>query len=91
MATAIEEIKTALKTKGKVVIGTARTIKNLKLGRLEKVFLTSNCPKSVKEDIKYYAKLSNAKVVQLKQPNDELGIICRKPFAISVLSITKGA
>jgi large subunit ribosomal protein L30e len=91
MADAIAEIKKALKTKGKAVIGTARTIKKLKLGKVEKVYLTSNCPDEVKEDIKYYAKLSGAKVVQLKQPNDELGIVCKKPFAISVLSIAKGA
>jgi len=91
MATAIEEVKKALKAKGKAILGLDRTIKGLKLGRLEKVYLTSNCQKDMKEAIKYYAKLSKAKVVQLKIPNDELGIICKKPFAISVLSITKGA
>jgi len=85
----IAEIKKALKAK-KAVIGTGQTIKQLKLGKLEKVFLTSNTPKEVKETIKYYSKLSKAKVIQLKQPNEELGTICKKPFAISVLGI-KGA
>lgn len=85
----IAEIKKALQAK-KAVIGTNRVIKQLKLGKLEKVFLTSNTSKDIKESIKYYAKLSKTKVIQLKQPNEELGTICKKPFAISVLGI-KGA
>jgi len=83
---AIDEIKKGLKDK-KAVIGTARSLKALKLGKVKKVFITSNCPASVKKDIKYYAKLSNVEVVQLKQPNDELGALCKKPFSISVISL----
>lgn len=86
----ITEIKKALK-EGKAIIGTSRTIKNLKLGKVSKVFLTSNCPDDVKKDIKYYSKLAKVEVVRLKQPNDELGALCKKPFSISVLSIAKGA
>ena len=90
MSNSISEIKKALKEE-KAIIGTERTLKNLKLGKVSKVFLTSNCPASVKEDIKYYSKLAKVEVVQLKQPNDELGALCKKPFSISVLSIAKGA
>lgn len=87
---AIAEIKKALEGK-KAVIGTERVIKQLKLGKLEKVFMTANAPADVKDSILYYSKLSSANVVQLKQPNEELGTICKKPFAISVLGIVKGA
>ncbi|MBW2993772.1 50S ribosomal protein L30e [Candidatus Woesearchaeota archaeon] len=82
----IAEIKKALETK-KAVIGTNRIIKSLKLGKLKQVFLTSNTPEEIKQTIKYYAKANKIKVVQLKQPNEELGTICKKPFAISVLGI----
>ena len=85
----IVEIKNALKAK-KAIIGTGRVVKQLKLGKLEKIFLTSNTPDDVKETIKRYSKLNKTKIVQLKQPNEELGTICKKPFAISVLGI-KGA
>ncbi len=88
MADAVSEIKKALK-QGKVIIGTEKTIKNLKLGKVSKVFLTSNCPEEVKKDITYYSSLAKADVVQLKQPNDELGVLCKKPFSISVLSFLK--
>ncbi len=86
--TNVDDIKKKIKEE-KVIIGTERTIKVLKLGKVEKVFLTSNCPSDVKEDIEHYAKLAKIKVVKLKQPNVELGVICKKPFPISVLSFKK--
>ncbi len=85
----IEEIKKEL-AKGTVAIGTETTIKNIKLGKVSKVFLTSNCPDDVKENIGYYAKLGKVEIVVLSQPNDELGALCKKPYAISVLSFLKG-
>ena len=85
----IEEIKKLLKTK-KLIIGTERTIKNIKLGRIDRVFLSANCPEKVEEDINYYKKMGDFKVIKLEHPNDELGAICKKPFLISVLSILKG-
>lgn len=85
----IEEIKNALK-KNNLIIGTDRTIKMLKQGKISKVFLTTNCSEDVKEDIKYYSKIAKAKVIQLNHSNDELGIICKKQFSISIVSIPKG-
>ena len=90
MKDTISEIKKALK-EGKAIIGTERTLKNLKLGKVSKIFLTSNCPEDVEEDVKYYSKLAKVEVVKLKQPNDELGALCKKPFSVSVLSVIKGA
>jgi large subunit ribosomal protein L30e len=84
----IAEIKRMLKGK-KMVIGTESSIKNLKKGNAAKVYLTSNCPAGVRADIMRYAKLNDVEVVELPVPNDELGIICKKPFSISVLSVTK--
>ena len=79
----IIELKKALK--GDVIFGTDRVIKKLKLGKLKKVFLAKNCKEEVKEDILYYAKLAKTEVIELKIPNDEVGMVCRKPFSISVL------
>ena len=85
----LTEIKKMLKS-GNIVIGTERTIKNLKLGRVQKVLLSSNCPNSVEKDINYYSGLSNAEAYKLEYANDELGVICKKPFSISVLALLKG-
>ena len=84
----IDEIKKLLKT-DKIVIGTEKTLKNLKQGKLAKVFLSSNCSESAEKDLTYYVKLANAKVVKLDIPNDELGVLCKKQFSISVLGIVK--
>lgn len=84
------EIKKMLKS-GSVVIGTERAVKSLKSGKVEKILVSSNCPARVEKDISYYAGLSKAEVHKLGYPNDELGVICKKPFSISVLAILKGA
>ena len=84
------EIKKLLKA-GNVIIGTQRTVKSLRLGKIEKVLLSSNCPARIEQDINYYAGLSGAELHKLSYPNDELGIICKKPFSISVLAVVKGA
>ena len=88
MADVIEDIKKLVKA-GKAIVGSEETIKNLKLSKLSKVYLSANCPEEVKANVHYYAELSGAEVVQLVIPNDELGTICRKPFVISVLSVPK--
>ena len=84
------EIKKMMKS-GSVVIGTERAIKILKLGKVQKVLVSSNCPANVEKDINYYAGLSGAEIHKLEYPNDELSVICKKPFSISVLALVKGA
>lgn len=84
------EIKKMLKA-GNVVLGTEMAIKNLKLGKVQKILLSSNCPARVESDINYYAGLSGAECHKLDFPNEELSVICKKPFAISVLALVKGA
>jgi len=83
------EIKKLIKTKN-LVIGTERTIKNLKLNKVDKVIISSNCDESVQNDLNYYANLSKAETINVDYSNEELGVICKKPFSISVLSILNG-
>ena len=84
------EIKKMIKS-GILVIGTKKTIKSLKLGKVQKVLVSSNCPASVENDINYYAGLNGTEFHKLDYPNDELSVICKKPFSISVLALLKGA
>jgi large subunit ribosomal protein L30e len=84
----IADLKKLLKTK-KVILGTDKTVKILRLGNAEKVFMSSNCPEQVQKDIAYYASLTKVPVVHLKQPNDELGTLCKKPYPVSVLSVSQ--
>jgi large subunit ribosomal protein L30e len=83
------ELRKLIKDK-KLLVGTDRTLKALKLGKIEKVFIASNCAGKAKDDIEYYGKMSKASISQLKYPNDELGVLCKKPYSISVLGLLKG-
>lgn len=82
----IVEIRKLLKGKD-IIIGSEKTLKNLKLGKISKVYLSSNCSEKVRDSIKHYSKLSKTSVVNLRCLNDELGILCKKPFSISVLGV----
>jgi large subunit ribosomal protein L30e len=82
------EFKKLLKNKN-LIIGTEKTIKQLRLGKLAKAFVTSNAPEKIRADINYYAKLSKTEVTNLKYTNEELGELCKKPFSISVLGLLK--
>ncbi|MEK6835447.1 MAG: ribosomal L7Ae/L30e/S12e/Gadd45 family protein [Nanoarchaeota archaeon] len=80
----MKDLKQALK-ENKAIIGAQRVLKNLKTGKLTNVYLASNCPNTIKDDVNHYAKLYNIKVNELKESNEELGTICKKPFSIAVL------
>ncbi len=84
----MEDLKTLVK-ENKVFIGAKETLKNIKQGRISKVFLASNCPEETKETVERYAGISEVEVEQLKVPNDELGIMCRKHFFVSVIGLKK--
>jgi len=84
----ISEIKSNLKNK-RLVLGTNLTIKQLKLGNISKVFLSSNCPENIKKDVGYYSSMSSCSVESLKLPNEELGILCKKPFSVSIVGLLK--
>jgi ribosomal protein L30E len=70
-----------------VCIGTDTTLKNMRAGKLEKVLVTKNCSDDVREDIKSLSE--GVEVIELEQNNEELGIICKKPFLISVMGVLK--
>ena len=85
---AIHEIKENLNTK-RLVLGTNLTIKQLKRGSIVKVFLSKNCPESVKRDFDHYSKIAGVSVENLTIPNSDLGTACKKPFSVSVVGLLK--
>ena len=74
---------------GKATIGTQKTIKEIKKGTVAKVFMTANCPEGIKSLVSKLQKTGKFEVEQLHETNEELGIVCKKPFKISVLSTKK--
>jgi len=73
----------------RLVIGTDRTLQGLRRNKLDRVFLSQNAPAEVKQDIQYYAGLTSTAVDQLTKTNEELGVVCKKPFSISVLGVLR--
>lgn len=77
----LEELKKALKEKT-IIFGTEKSLKNLRNGKTKRVFLASNCPEKTRKEIKGY----DVEVIELKEPNTEIALICKRPHPISVLS-----
>jgi large subunit ribosomal protein L30e len=88
MADMVTELKKLVK-EGKLVIGGDEVMKGLRTGTFAKVYLAANCPEQLKADITHYASLSGAEVVDTGIQNEELGDICKKPFAIAVMGLLK--
>ena len=83
----MKDLKEAIKVGKGLIFGTERTLKKLKMNEIKKVYVSSNCPENVLSDIEHYANIHSIPLVKLKENNEELGIICKKSFPISVLSL----
>jgi ribosomal protein L30E len=74
---------------GKAILGLDRTLKELKNLNLKKIYLSSNISEEVKKDINYYSSLQSIELINLSIPNDELGVVCKKPFSVLILGVLK--
>lgn len=83
-----DEIKEALKEK-KLVIGLKETMKGIKRGTIDKIFISKDCPKNLKSTIIFNSKIAGIKIKRHIKSSKELGTVCKKPFPIIVLSIKK--
>jgi large subunit ribosomal protein L30e len=79
----LKDLRDALK-ENKLVIGTERTIKNLKKGKVKEVFMAKNCPEHIKKQVRHYCKISKTTLTELDKTNEELGVLCKKPFSINI-------
>jgi len=74
----------------KVIIGYKTVIKLLKSARPEFVVLAANTPNDKKKMIELNAKISKVQVKEYPKDGVDLGLLCGKPFSISVLAIKRG-
>lgn len=87
VAEVVAELKKLLEAK-KVIFGAGVAVKLLRQGKIKKVFISSNCEPAAKAEIEHLCRVGEVEFVELGQSNDEIGVICRKPFAISVVGVT---
>ena len=74
---------------GKAFIGKESVMKALRAHKVKTVLLAKNCPAATKEDIHHYASLAGALVVEVNHTNEEIGVLCKKNFFISVAGIAE--
>ncbi|MBW9141692.1 MAG: 50S ribosomal protein L30e [Candidatus Aramenus sp.] len=80
------EIKNLLKT-GKVVIGSRRTLKKLKMGKLKAVIVASTLRGDIMDDIVHYCKVSGIPFYKYPGSGWDLGTLVGKPFMISTIGV----
>jgi ribosomal protein L30E len=71
----------------KIVIGRDVVLKKLKAGKISKVFLASNCPAVLVSELEHYQKLQEFGIEKTDVTNEELGILCRKRFFVSIIGV----
>ena len=84
-----QDIGSLIKTHKALIYGSQKTMKFLRQGKINRIFLSSSAKPSVKEDFMNYAKISQVELVELNMGSDELGVLCKKPFNISVIGLAK--
>ena len=80
----LDLLKKSLKQE-KLVYGFRSTLKNLKNGKVSRIFLAKNCPDNLKNKLNLY----NVELVELKEQNKEIALICKKKFSVNILSSLK--
>ncbi|RLF90880.1 50S ribosomal protein L30e, partial [Thermococci archaeon] len=71
----------------KVILGSNETIRLAKTGGAKLIIVAKNAPKEIKDDIYYYAKLSDIPVYEFEGTSVELGTLLGKPFVVASLAI----
>ena len=72
-----------------ILVGTKQTLDGIRQKKVDAVYIRSTCSDSIKQDIAHHAKINDVSVKSVSQSSDELGVLCKKPFTISVVSTLK--
>lgn len=83
-----EQIRKLIEEK-KVTVGTTATTAALRAGTLKTLVIASNAATQTRETLTRSAKLAGVAVDDIAITNDNLGTMCKKPFAIQALGIKK--
>ena len=86
--TNIDDLKMELKD-ASLVLGTNRVVKQLREGNFSKVYIASNVPSNIEDDIAYNAEITETEVEKLNIPNDELGMVFKRPHSVLAVGVVK--
>ncbi|AWR94503.1 50S ribosomal protein L30e [Acidianus brierleyi] len=80
------ELKNLLKS-GKVIFGSKKTLKKLKLGKVKAIIVASTLKGDIMNDIIHYAKVSSIPIYKYPGSGWDLGTLAGKPFMISTIGV----
>ena len=83
-----EQIRKLIEEK-KVTIGATATTAALRTGTLKSIVIASNAAAQTRETLVRATALAGVSVDNISITNDDLGTMCKKPFAIQTLGIKK--
>lgn len=86
MESAIDEIRKQLGSKN-MIIGEREVQKGILKGTIKKVYLAKNCKVQVRRDIEKSREIAGFDLEVVSLQNEELGILCKKPFSVSVIGV----
>ena len=85
----LKDLQKSLKDKPKkIVFGSSRNLKLIKLDRVKELYISNNCSPSLGEKLNLYSSFSALKIEILPSTSEELAVICEKDFPISVVGVT---
>lgn len=73
----------------RLVIGSKTVLKKAKIGNIEKVIKSTNCPDNIKKDLEHYAKLSKFEIEDFSGDSKQFGEMCGKPFNVLLIGVKK--
>jgi len=83
-----KRIKEKVKQK-KVLLGYKTVMKFLKSGRPELIIYANDIPEEKKKTLDHNAEISNVKIQEYPNDGVNLGLVCGKPFPVSVLAMKR--
>ncbi len=79
-------LREAIRT-GRVEIGLETTIRATVTGRARLVIVSSRCPDTSLDDLRYYSSMSEVPIIEFEGDSRDLGRACRKPFHVASVAV----
>jgi len=86
--TSIEELK-KIAEQNKIIFGSSEIVRKIKQGKIQKVFLASNVPQEIEEDIEHNAAISKTDIEKITIPNYELGMVFKRAHPVVAMGLLK--
>ncbi|MDH5401287.1 MAG: 50S ribosomal protein L30e [Candidatus Heimdallarchaeota archaeon] len=74
---------------GKTALGVKKALSAARTGDAKAIVIASNAPNQLRDDVTYYANLSEIPVIEYPKTSQDLGILCGRPHLTAFFTIYK--